>query len=488
MHRLVAIAIACSLISLGCSKNEPAKPQQTARAEQDIEKKSAAETPRKSVSSPGEQHSNSPPSNFSSNTSLVLPPLTGEQEQLQQTVTDLANLMLQAKRQEAAFEFDQSIATWEEIKQVVEKQHGTTSWQARNAELGLKSAKQRASMDFEQRRTLYELDRLDRQADQIQDAEPVEALRMRARVSELARQLWDSKSHLVALYLYKQAQGHQRVGQFPEAETLMRQTLTIREPLTGKAHPDYVAALHALSILYQQQKQWEIATESMIESVELAKVIWGDDSKAYATYLNDQGVLQHATGNQAAALMSLQKAIGIYDRLEGSHQFDHAHCRYNLATVQMAKGDQESALKNFRRCEKEFVELKSDNHDMVLESRTQLATIYLLQQDAESAEELLKKVVDARRARPNFAQSPAYAKSVFQWAVTLGKQGKYKEAEPAFREAYRMQAELLPSGHADLTRTASTWAIVLRKLGRESEAETLESQTRMASRAAETHR
>lgn len=476
MTRLLLFAFSVVfLATAGCGN----KASQTADSDQAPES-----APSESVSNASVQDSSgsnragdsSDRENASLAQSAQAPPLTREQG----FAKDVGELMAKAHQQETSFDYEGAIATWNAIHAQIATEYGVESWQATNARLAIQTAKRRSEMDIDQRRQMYDLNSLVQQAEQIsKSGDPLAILTVRSQICDSSRKLWGPESHLLAGHLLKQAQAHQAIGQYPEAETLMNKTLEIRGRSMGKVHPEYCSVLHALAILYQQQGAYELATPPMKESVDLCRQVFGEGSKPLATYLNDLGVLQYTVSDWAAAETTLRNALACYEAAGYSEGFDYAHCNFNLANVLFAANKNDAAEAGFRSALAEFLRARDEDHEMVQQSRTQLATILLVKKNPAEAEPILADVVAARK-RYQGSTHPAYAKSLFQLGVSYGLQGKYDLAEPTLREAYGLQRQLLPPNDPELIRTTETLAVLLKKRGLDSEAESLENQARLA--------
>jgi len=61
-------------------------------------------------------------------------------------------------------------------------------------------------------------------------------------------------------------------------------------------------------------------------------------------------------------------------------------------------------------------------------------------------------------------------------ALLYAQQGKYAEAEPLFKRALAIDEKALGPEHPDVAAIAERLALVLRKLGRKSEAKVYEKQ------------
>ena len=91
------------------------------------------------------------------------------------------------------------------------------------------------------------------------------------------------------------------MGDYVQAESLMRQACDIRETSLGEEHPVYAGNLGHLGRLYQAMGDYARAEPLLQQSRDIKKKALGEENPHYAVSLHELGMLYRATGDYAQA-------------------------------------------------------------------------------------------------------------------------------------------------------------------------------------------
>lgn len=393
--------------------------------------------------------------------------------------------MRRATKLEVAFDYDGAVAEWNEILDIVRKEHGDQSWHARDIELAIEGVAFRSQLDLEARTKMVELSSLERNAllKSIQ-GDQIATLRYRDQAVTLAREIFPEESIAVANCLLAKAYAHSGVGQEIEAVRLVDEVLLIREKLFGKSHPSYYSALRALGLIYQKNLQFEDAEALLSEATALCGDAEGHAGDRYAMFLNDHGVSLNQLQQFDKAEPVLVQSTAIRERLYGENDVRFAYSLRNLSIVYMSLNRDQQAIDGFTKSLSIFESTLGPANGITLDTMTQLATMFVKTQDSPTAEQLFRTIERQYAVNPG-ENHPVYATTLFKLAVTLGNQGKYEEADPMFVKAATIQEATLGPASPELAQTLSTYSVLLQRTGRTQEAAQIQSRVNAIARQPE---
>ena len=274
----------------------------------------------------------------------------------------------------------------------------------------------------------------------------------------LAKNLPGNKDSEVAPALYDLANVLDHQSKLPEAESLFREELMIERKLHGDQHPGVAHTLNNLGkVLWQQGKLAE--AETLFRQVlAMSRKLMGNEHPLVATSLQNLGRVLADLGQWPEAETMLREALRMRRRLFGNDDPILDAPLNNLARVLLAEGEwQESEALN-----RELLALRrkqaggqlSDVADTLeilssaLEGQGEQAEAETTQREAEAirsklaeAERLQRDALAMRRKLVG-NEHPDVVGSLENLAVVLEDEGKFAEAESAYREALSILAKL----------------------------------------------
>lgn len=418
----------------------------------------SSESPIETVQNPTSE--SLPQSRFApSEADEAKPALTSEEEMN----VDVAKLIQRATQLEMRGQTAESLVVWEDVVQRISEEYGEAAWQVTSAKLSLEAARKRESFEVAQRVQALEIVELENQAKiELATGRVSAATNCLEKALELAQSVWGAKSHITFNVQYQLANCHEKMGAHAASLDLMRQVLGGRQELLGAVHPDTLEALELASALATRLEMRDESIAWGKEAIEVAEILEGGESLAVAKQRNNLGVsLVHFKDYEGGATQ-LKSALKIRRALLDPQSAEVAHTLYNLGQAQMSQGDWNSAASQFSSvCE--ILTGKDSEVASLAQARTQLGTVALLQEDLAGAE------TEFRTARALLENAPVlyereFASACFKLGFVLGRQGKYKDAEPELRQALEIQQRILTGGDPELAQTQEIYTLVEGKL------------------------
>ncbi|MFL5657498.1 MAG: tetratricopeptide repeat protein [Ktedonobacteraceae bacterium] len=138
-------------------------------------------------------------------------------------------------------------------------------------------------------------------------------------------------------------------GQYPEAEPLLHDALTIGETRYGRDHPDTTYLLTNLAILYRNQGKLEQAQPLYQRDLAISEKVLGPEHPETAQTLNNLAVLYRDQGKHEQAQPLYQRALAIREKVLGPEHPHTAETLNNLANLYRDQGKHEEAQPLYQR-------------------------------------------------------------------------------------------------------------------------------------------
>ena len=393
-------------------------------------------------------------------------------------VEELRELTLLARKLESEERFPEAINVWTEIVGKLQAEYGEDSWQAKNAILAWQTSKQQTELDPEQRATLTELTKLQKQIRSANEAGQVaSAVQGAGQVVEKTAELFGPDSAVTAKQRRLYGQLLRRHGEIPKAIWQYEKAAEDLRKYFKTAHPEVCNLHDELGQIYLETNQLNGAVEHLRIATGLAGKIWGDDSMQYAKRANQLGVGCYRNGDLEKALTVLLAAEVIRRKAKGEASLEVAHSRLNIGTVWIELKQYPQAAEKLLAAHKTF----RDSKLTALEHQTgrKLATAYMLNRQPEEAEKFLAQEV-AYLESLGKENDPELADARYRLAISLGRQAEYQRAEPVIKSALAVNESQFGPNHSRTVKCYQAYSMMLQRLDRMAEAQDLMSRLRVA--------
>jgi tetratricopeptide (TPR) repeat protein len=258
-----------------------------------------------------------------------------------------------------------------------------------------------------------------------------------------------------------------------EAESMAKAGLAIREKTPDA---DLAASLNTLASVYDLEGRTAEARQLYARCVEIARKTSGPDDPSLADALDNLATADHLLGKLAEAEASYKEALAIREKVADARPADIAPTLHNLAALyidQKKYPDAEALLKRALTIREASL---GAEHPDVASTLEAIGWMYRLQGKAAEAEATLKKAMalfelDLGKDHPHVARC----------CSKLGRlnldQGDHVEAEECCKRAVDVY-ERSGVDPAELATALEDYAVLLRKVGRNADAEKAETRAR----------
>ncbi|KZP03768.1 TPR-like protein [Athelia psychrophila] len=272
-------------------------------------------------------------------------------------------------------------------------------------------------------------------------------------------------SDKVAWYFFKR-------GRYNEAETLYERALGVQERLLGADHPETLATVHSLAILYEQQGRYDEAEVLYHRALGGQERQLGANHPATLATVHNLALLYEQQGRYDEAEVSYHRALRGQERQLGAHHPATLVTVYGLALLYEQQGRYDEAEPLYHRALGGQERQLGADHPATLLTVHGLAVLYEQQGRCDEAEPLYHRALGCH-ARQLSADQPATLVTVHGLALLYEQQGRYDEAEPLYHRALGGQERQLGADHPATLLTVHVLARLYEQQGRCDEAEPL---------------
>ena len=241
------------------------------------------------------------------------------------------------------------------------------------------------------------------------------------------------------------------LGDFEHAETLLRESLELRESTSGTVSEEVERSLSALSDLFQTMGRYDEANQIAQRQLDVAEAVFEDGSPRRVDAHVQVAVNAWRRGDYDTAVAQLDQAHALLPA-EGPRQTQHLKVATNLGILRYQLGDYERAESLYREALAVASELHGDEHAQVASARNNLALLLERTGELEEARTQHEQALEIRRAV--FGPShPDVAESLNNLSNVYHELRRWEDAVDTMTQALEMRRDLFEAPN-DLIATS----------------------------------
>lgn len=318
-----------------------------------------------------------------------------------------------------------------------------------------------------------------------------------------------SLNSLASLYLW--------LRRFDEAEPLYRRALAIREKTLGPVHPDVATCFYNIALLFYYKGNYEEAEKHYTQALDIQRQSLGENHPDVASTLESLATIFHLRGDYDKALSYYRRALAIEEKAFGTNNPELASALHNMGLLYTEIGEFDTAEKLIKRALEILEGTFGSDHVRVTDSLAHLGYVYSRTERFNKAEDVYRRALTIREKELG-SEHPKLSKILnglgliydkwaqydkaeqfFLRALDICKKnpeadpyseadslhnlgvlyfrglGKNEKAETYFKQALALEEEVYGEDSEEMKGTVREYADLLRMLGRDDEAEALES-------------
>lgn len=392
----------------------------------------------------------------------------------------LRQLTEAAMNSERELRFADAVNDWQKVHSLLAQTSGPKSWQVRNCELAMGTARQQAGFSPAQLaayRQLVQEQRLIAAA--LEKADYAAALKAVTGTAPSTESLFGRDSWMFALQLVQTGRLQQLNGLHPAAIETLRSASEAVLILAGPLHPE-LENIHAfLAGSFAAVGERNLMLANLKKAAVLAHDLWGENSLQYATRANELGVAYNESRDYNTAIRVLQASETIRASALGPNHPLVAHSRLNLSIAMLGLGDLPQALALVDSAEKPLREGKPQPDLLVTCLRQKSALLMLLERPAE-AEPALRELLQFARGEVANDGGAIQAELQYRLAVCLARQNRADEAIAEAQASLAAWARLVGPDNQRTTRTRDLLISLFERTGQSARAAELKGAVQPA--------
>jgi eukaryotic-like serine/threonine-protein kinase len=238
------------------------------------------------------------------------------------------------------------------------------------------------------------------------------------------------------------------LGAFPEAQRQWLRALDLRRQALGEHHPDTLATMNKLALLYLRQGNYAEAERLFATVLAEQRRVIGEEAPDTLDTMNNLAVVYRYQAKYAQAELLAAKVLEVVRRVRGAEHSDTLDAMNNLALLYMAEGKYTLAEPLFATVLEVGRRVAGQEHPDTLVSMNNLGLVYLNEGKYLQAEPLFVTALEARR-RVLGEKHPNTLRSMNNLALLYLYEARYAQAEPLFKRALEVQRRVLGEEHPD---------------------------------------
>ncbi|MHC4347832.1 MAG: tetratricopeptide repeat protein, partial [Planctomycetota bacterium] len=224
---------------------------------------------------------------------------------------------------------------------------------------------------------------------------------------------------------------YEALGDFSAGELHLERAVELGRRVPGEEHPDTLASMHHLAILYWSQGRHEEAEALHARTLEVRTRILGAEHPETLRSMGSLGLLCLTQGRYDEAEALWLEALEIQQRVLGKEHPDTLATMGNLANLYDNQGRYEQAEPLALETLAIKQRVLGEEHLGTLRSMVNLAILYDSQGRYEEAEPLYLQTLKISK-RVLGEEHPDTLLSMDNLAILYDNQGRYEEAEPLY--------------------------------------------------------
>jgi non-specific serine/threonine protein kinase/serine/threonine-protein kinase len=263
---------------------------------------------------------------------------------------------------------------------------------------------------------------------------------------------------------------YRRLGLFPQAQPLIKQSLEIRRRTLGDDHLDTINSISTLSVLLYAQGKYPEAEIFFREVLEFRRRELGIDNELTLATLNNLGGALWSQGKEVQAEKYFREALEGSRRLHGNEDKELLIPLNSVGGVLWGQGKYEEAEGYYREALNIGRKHLGNDHPNTLLVLNNLGLVLMAQQKLNEAEICVREALELKRKILG-NDHPDTFESMSVMGEILMKQDKIAEAENYIRRALEGKMRTLGPDHLRTLESLENMARIQRELGNLGEAE-----------------
>lgn len=243
------------------------------------------------------------------------------------------------------------------------------------------------------------------------------SMKLKSRAVDIDRQLYGEDNLQLAVGYDNLGFLHLKLGNFAEAESMYRKSLTIKESVSGKAHRDVAQTANALGLLSEELGNLDAARRWYERSLDIRTRAFGPNHPSVARSQIDMGMLLLKRNDPEAALGLVMQGYTALSETLGHAHSDVAAASNNLGLVYSQLKEFDTALTFHMLAKASQVRRLGEDHPAYAATCTNIGSVC-----QELADQAFRKDDEAGEEDNFLKAEDHYSRAVLIYRVKMGDQ------------------------------------------------------------------
>lgn len=265
---------------------------------------------------------------------------------------------------------------------------------------------------------------------------------------------------------------YRRLGQYGKSESLLRQSLTIRQELYGNYHPETVGTFDKLGLLLINKGEFNTADSILTAALNIRENLIQPNGAGLATTLSNLAFVTRRKGEHTDAEQLYRRSLDLRKEHLGNNHPLTIENMNSLGVILHNTGKYQETEALYREILHRRQELLNPIHPDVAISQNSLGALLMNLGKYSEADSLLNRALFVRK-KIYGNEHPFVAMSLNNLGLSCLEQNQLEESEEYLTEAYRIRVEQLGHSSTNTAITKFTLAELMLKTNRADSAITL---------------
>ena len=270
-------------------------------------------------------------------------------------------------------------------------------------------------------------------------------------------------------------QTYRLLGEYDDAEPHLERARLLRRRELGEEHPDTLASMSNLAILYMDQGRLEEAEPMMRETLEIMTRVLGEEHPSTLNVMNNLASLYMNQGRFEEAEPMMRATLEIMTRVLGAEHPDTLGSMNNLAILYLKRERYDEAEPLMRETLSIQKRILGEEHPSTLNVMNNLASLYINHGRSSEAELMMREALEIMK-RVLGEEHPTTLASMNNLAGIEVQLGRYDLALPIYKRIIEIQRRILPTDHPGLIVSLGNLGVTYNKLGQLDRAVDIQAQ------------
>ena len=275
--------------------------------------------------------------------------------------------------------------------------------------------------------------------------------------------------------LYNLGGNYNALGLYAKSESLLLQSLEIHKLIGGENSLNYAQGLIGLSNLYDKMGKYSKALEKIDGALRIMSELFGKKSLQYARALDVEGVILNSLSRYKDSEKSYLECLAIRKEILGEQHTNYGSTLMSIAELYRETGSYEKALPLYQITLSLYKKAFGSKNGRYATAMSNLGLLYTAMGKYNLAEPLYINAKDIWKATQG-ETSLDYALSLNNMASFYSDLGQYEKAMTYYRESATIRKNLLGEDHPEYAEVLSNMGNLYSTLGLQDEAEKLQLQ------------